>query len=81
MLVRVDLTVNGVARTAGSCSVRAAALCYEARDNAVEYKTVVETVVSQLLKVGYSVRSIVLKQVDQHYAAVLKCYFRLLCHM
>lgn len=37
MLVRVDLAIDRVARSACTCSVRAAALSDEARNDAVEY--------------------------------------------
>ncbi|MNH38731.1 hypothetical protein D3C79_998100 [compost metagenome] len=81
MLVRVDFAVDGVSRAACACAVRASALGYESWDYTVEYQSVVETVVSQLLKVSYSIRSVLVEQIDQHYAAVFKSNFRLLCHM
>lgn len=81
MLIRVDLAVDCVARTASACSVRAAALCYEAWNHAVEQQSVVEAVFCQLLKVCYCIRRILIEQIDQHNAAVFECNFRLLSHM
>ncbi|MNT17941.1 hypothetical protein D3C72_1531220 [compost metagenome] len=42
VLVRVDLTVDGIAWTASTISVRAAALSYETRYYTVECKSVIE---------------------------------------
>ena len=61
-----------VARTADTRTVRAAALCYEARDNAVEAKAVVEAFIDKFYEVSDRTRCIFFEQFDNDVAL---CHF------
>ncbi|MNP57546.1 hypothetical protein D3C76_1523860 [compost metagenome] len=81
MFVWVNFTVDCVTWATCTGTVRASALSYKARDNAVECKTIVETGVSQFLKVCYCVWSFLIEQIDQNFSAVCQFNFRLFRHM
>ncbi len=80
MFVWIDFTINGIARSAGACSVRAAALSYKAWNNAMEDKSVVKAGVCELLKICYRIWSVLIEQVKNDFSAVRKCDLCLFSH-
>ena len=70
LVVAVQFAVDGVARTAVSDAVGAAALCDESGNDAVKFQTIVEAFSREFDEVGDRVRCVLFKEFHGHGAAV-----------
>ena len=67
LILPIEFTFNGIARSTGACAIGTASLHYEIRNNPVENQPIVIAAFGQFYKIGYRIRGILFEEVHLHY--------------